>query len=530
MHNKIGRRAFIAAVIVTLIWTSTALAQDNLYLANGSIPTRLYKVDLATNTATFLMNFTKGSTTFHAIAVTVDGGNLVAFDRNGTTVVSVDLNTLMETKIGDLPLKLSTAVVQASFDLDGTLYFTDRFGDALYTIESDLSNISTPTFVGSIAVDVEGVDIAFDSSGTLYMLNNTNFVLYRVDTSDASLTSIGFVNIPTNNMGMAFAPDFDNPLIIACNNDRLYTVSTSDASITDLGKLNSDTFNINSGDMARVLWWIPVDIDIKPGSWPNCIKNNSRGVVSVAVLGSPTFDVNDIFDPSGVKLGVAPPIRWSLEDVNGDGVTDLVFKFMKSDLAGFLGDGEVLTLEGNLWLDSTTTIPFKGSDVVYLPGGDVCETTAALIPGWDRFWPGGGSVSWEYSPNGSEVTVTYLLQDVLTGQYHVYPDFFNPGDLLVDPGVHVGDLWGDVSYFTHGKWTREGNTAFADVWTGTTVNVTDTGTLGDGLGSASASYTFSAKAGTYFVQFAVAPGNRPGAVVYRTGTAYGVGFEELVFK
>ena len=39
---------------------------------------------------------------------------------------------------------------------------------------------------------------------------------------------------------------------------------------------------------------VAVEIDIKPGSNPNCFNLNGNGVIPVAVLGSDTFDVRDL--------------------------------------------------------------------------------------------------------------------------------------------------------------------------------------------------------------------------------------------
>ena len=77
----------------------------------------------------------------------------------------------------------------------------------------------------------------------------------------------------------------------------------------------------------------PVEIDIKPGSNPNSINLKKDKTITVAVLGSSTFDVNTI-DRSSLsdapKFGGATPqspIRFSLQDVNKDGYVDLVLQY-----------------------------------------------------------------------------------------------------------------------------------------------------------------------------------------------------------
>ena len=68
---------------------------------------------------------------------------------------------------------------------------------------------------------------------------------------------------------------------------------------------------------------IPVDIDIKPWSYPNSINTKNKGVIPVAILGSDTLDVATI-DPSTLVFAGAPTVHTAMEDVNEDGYTDLI--------------------------------------------------------------------------------------------------------------------------------------------------------------------------------------------------------------
>lgn len=80
---------------------------------------------------------------------------------------------------------------------------------------------------------------------------------------------------------------------------------------------------------------IPVNIDIKPGGYPNKINLSAKGLLPVAVLTTPNFDAN-LFAPemahlsdASIAMGCvgAMAIRWKYEDVNKDGQLDLVFFF-----------------------------------------------------------------------------------------------------------------------------------------------------------------------------------------------------------
>jgi len=82
---------------------------------------------------------------------------------------------------------------------------------------------------------------------------------------------------------------------------------------------------------------IPVDIDIKPGSDPNCFNNDGHGVIPVAILGSDTFDattvnpITVILDSQAVKTKGNGDPQTNIEDVNGDGFDDLIVKIIDED-------------------------------------------------------------------------------------------------------------------------------------------------------------------------------------------------------
>lgn len=105
-----------------------------------------------------------------------------------------------------------------------------------------------------------------------------------------------------------------------------------------------------------------VEIDIKPGSFPNSINRKSNGNVPVALLSSATFDATAA-DRSTVEFAGASPfdIGTSPEDVDGDGRLDVVFHFATQSLN--LPDG---TTEACLTGKTTSGQAFKGCDSVRL--------------------------------------------------------------------------------------------------------------------------------------------------------------------
>jgi len=112
---------------------------------------------------------------------------------------------------------------------------------------------------------------------------------------------------------------------------------------------------------------IEVSIDVKPGSDTNSINLGSHGVIPVAILSSSTFDATQV-DPDTISLGGAGvAVRGKgnksmahEEDVNGDGLIDLVVHVETEDLdASSFQDGSVI-LTG-LTYGGT---PIRGSDEI----------------------------------------------------------------------------------------------------------------------------------------------------------------------
>lgn len=117
-----------------------------------------------------------------------------------------------------------------------------------------------------------------------------------------------------------------------------------------------------------------VETDIKPESCPNPFHVSIKGTISVAILGTEDFKVEDIL-PESVELEGVPSIRWNYEDVSRpagggdcdctsegpDGYMDLVLKFDKQAMVNAIRpengfeDGEILLpcIDGVFRVDET---------------------------------------------------------------------------------------------------------------------------------------------------------------------------------
>jgi hypothetical protein len=114
----------------------------------------------------------------------------------------------------------------------------------------------------------------------------------------------------------------------------------------------------------------PVNIDIKPGSFPNKINLSSNGLVPVALLATQDFEASR-FVPEMAHLSDAnttmmcagaSAVRWKLDDVNLDGKLDLVFFFSTLDLDLTVNSSNAVFMAHGSY--DSTTIHIQGTDSV----------------------------------------------------------------------------------------------------------------------------------------------------------------------
>jgi hypothetical protein len=112
-----------------------------------------------------------------------------------------------------------------------------------------------------------------------------------------------------------------------------------------------------------------VEIDIKPGSDPNCFNINGHGVIPVAILGSPVFFISDIDQTSLTFGGLSVQVRGNKypqcngEYSNDDEFLDLVCHF-EDDSSAWVEGGDEATLSGKLL--GVGGSKFEGTDSICL--------------------------------------------------------------------------------------------------------------------------------------------------------------------
>lgn len=201
-----------------------------------------------------------------------------------------------------------------AFSPKGELFIPDLGTDRVFRLLFD--GLGNPVANGTIPVSGGPVGIAFSSDDELFVTSHFSGIISRF-LFDESGNAIPNGIIPTgNNMG--------------------------DTGIAPMTKV------------------IKIGIDIKPGSFPNSINLKSKGNIPVAILSDSTFDATTLDQNTVLFAGTSPlSIGYSLEDVNGDGLQDVVLHFSTQNLNLQSGDTEACLTGKTL-----STKSFKGCDSI----------------------------------------------------------------------------------------------------------------------------------------------------------------------
>jgi len=142
---------------------------------------------------------------------------------------------------------------------------------------------------------------------------------------------------------------------------------------------------------------LDTSIDISPGTCPNTIETSVQGVVTVALTGSETFEVDDV-DITSLYLGNAAPLKIQYRDVTsppgpgqcacsdagGDGFRDIVMQFKLEDvLADIASVTDGASLKWTLAGSTKSGKLFRVTDCVVIaktPGPPIQPPNEVLAP------------------------------------------------------------------------------------------------------------------------------------------------------
>ena len=325
----------------------TLLIFSAVSLGNTTPETNLIIYDPSLGTVPESQGFTRIETG-PAIPPTVGGGILHQFPVTGTNV--------QFWQVDNVPLDFASTsyVLEANLRVTSSNYIADIFnvqrsGYYLWAIDAVGRSFAIGVASNGITINTDGI-FSIDN-GVLFTPFNTtdSFHTYRLVIENG----LGTLFID----GTLFA---STPLEGAVRPDALNRVLFGDASGVGISETDLSLFRL-----ASVASAIPVVIDIKPRNFPNSINIGSNGSVPVAILSTPNFDASTV-NPITLTLAVAEvslrgkgTAMASFEDVNGDGLLDLVVHINTEALQLSESDTEAV-LEGQTFSE----IRIRGVDSV----------------------------------------------------------------------------------------------------------------------------------------------------------------------
>jgi hypothetical protein len=220
--------------------------------------------------------------------------------------------------------------------------------------------------------DVTLVSVGFPNQGLADVINlirdSDSAVLASIPVTAGNTDAIVTINYP-------LAAQEVYRLVATTMSNKYYAASALPAGYEDItvlgsvgnlgGPFNTYWFSFNDITTEQSVIDPEIVIDIKPGSDVNSINLKSKGVVSVAILTTEDFDALDV-DPESVIFAEAHPVRWHIEDIDGDGYDDMLLQFNTQELTGLSAESTDARLDGTA-LDGTIT--FFGVDTVNIVHG-----------------------------------------------------------------------------------------------------------------------------------------------------------------
>lgn len=224
--------------------------------------------------------------------------------------------------------------------LGGTTYgeIIDRNGLDVFIDDLSLSGVVINVkgdWMTYALINVCGIPYAFygGDSGTMTCGSSTALIL----SGQPEAHLLGNVLLLLPNGSMSTIDELSEGGYSILNHDQsLGPITIVDNGVElDVQAGESENVSVQTGDLN-------IDIDIKPGSYPNCFNINDHGVIPVAILGGQDFDVTTVDTTTLFFGGLQVRVRGNkgplchIEDVSGDfsniggtpdGYDDLVCQF-----------------------------------------------------------------------------------------------------------------------------------------------------------------------------------------------------------
>lgn len=226
-------------------------------------------------------------------------------------------------------------------------WYVDIGTNSAYYIQAE------PVYTDILALTIQTWENwdAYDDVKPLRWVGNESPDLPYVAPSLIDYISGTAMNYPTYAGDQAFASrEYGNLYIVAIKVRAGYGGPWTD--------FNSYVDDVVINDYTEDFGHVDVEVDVKPGSYPNSINLKSKGKTPVAILTSSEFNASQV-NPSTIVFAGATPVKWSVSDVNKDGAKDLLLHFSTQELDLVDGDTEA-TLTG--W--TMDRIPISGKDSV----------------------------------------------------------------------------------------------------------------------------------------------------------------------